>query len=270
MAGPQTLWCEQGGHGGRLLLLLHGLGANAAVWDGMKSLLAERWPGRWVAVDFRGHGRSFHGAPYGLGIHAADVAAVFGQDEAVTVIGHSMGGAVAILLASGLFGLDVRRVIAFSVKVDWTAEDASRAQAVAQAPVKTFATRQQAIERYLRVSGLTGLVDPESPAAAVGICETQGGFRLAADPLTNALGAPDLVMAARAAKAPLRLLCGENDGVASSGGMRQLGDGLTILPGLGHNLHVEAPAALWRAIERDLCDDPDIALRQGAPANLAG
>jgi pimeloyl-ACP methyl ester carboxylesterase len=43
-----------GGAGEPLLLLLHGLGATADVWEGWRPLLAERWPGRWVAPDLAG------------------------------------------------------------------------------------------------------------------------------------------------------------------------------------------------------------------------
>ncbi|HRP96565.1 MAG TPA: hypothetical protein PL143_09970 [Rhodocyclaceae bacterium] len=42
------IWYEHGGDDGPLLVLLHGLGANAAVWDGLKPIVAARWPGRWI------------------------------------------------------------------------------------------------------------------------------------------------------------------------------------------------------------------------------
>lgn len=253
MAGTETIHCERGGTSGPVLVLLHGLGANGAVWDGLRPFLAQNWRGRWLIPDFRGHGRSFHRAPYGIGIHAADVAALLRQDEEVTIIGHSMGGAVGIALATDMFGVRVRRVVAFSVKVDWTEEDVGRARAVAQAPPRMFATQEEAIERYLRVAGLRGVVAPASAAAGRGISERHGQFRLAADPLTNALGTPDFARLARAANAPLHLLCGEQDSIARPEGMTRLGAAVTVLPGLGHNLHVEAPQALWQAIEADVC-----------------
>jgi pimeloyl-ACP methyl ester carboxylesterase len=252
MADTETIHCERGGRSGPMLALLHGLGANGAVWDGLKPLLAQHWRGRWLIPDFRGHGRSFHRAPYGIGIHAADVAALVQQDEEMTIIGHSMGGVVGIALATGMFGVRVRRVVAFGVKVDWTEDDVSRAQAVAHAPPRMFATKDEAIERYLRVAGLKGIVAPDSAAAERGISEQQGQFRLAADPLTNALGTPDFARLAQAANAPLHLLCGERDSIARAESMRRLGAAVTELPGLGHNLHVEAPQALWQAIEADV------------------
>lgn len=235
-----------------MLMLLHGLGANGAVWDGLRPFVAEHWSGRWLIPDFRGHGRSFHRAHYGIGIHAADVAALVQPDEDVTIIGHSMGGVVGIALATGMFGIRVRRIVAIGVKVDWTEDDVSKAQALAQAPPKMFATKEEAIERYLRVTGLKGMVAPDSAAAERGICGRQGQFRLAADPLTNALGTPDFARLAQAANAPLHLLCGEHDNIARPESMRRLGAAVTVLPGLGHNLHVEAPQALWQTIEADV------------------
>lgn len=252
MPCTETIHCERGGTSGPMLVLLHGLGANGAVWDGLKPLLAQHWRGRWLIPDFRGHGRSFHRPPYGIGIHAADVAALVQQDEELTIVGHSMGGVVGIALATGIFGVRVRRVVAFGVKVDWTADDVSRGQAVARAPARMFATRAEAVERYLRVAGLKGIVAPDSAVAERGICEQHGQFRLAADPLTNALGTPDFPRLAQAASAPLHLLCGELDNIARAESMRRLGAAVTELPGLGHNLHLEAPQTLWQAIEADV------------------
>jgi pimeloyl-ACP methyl ester carboxylesterase len=252
LAERPTIVCEKGGDEGPLLVLIHGLGANAAVWDDFLPLLEENWSGRWLIPDLRGHGRSFHRAPYGFGVHAADIAGLLDQDEEISIIGHSMGGAVAYALASGKFGVGVKSVVAFGVKVDWPEEDLARAQAVAQAPAKMFDNREDAIERYLRVSGLKGLAGPASRTAQLGVAEYGGKFGLASDPLINAVGRPDLVAQAKASLAPIRLLTGEQDQVGNAEGMRQLGPEVTVLPGLGHNLHVEAPETFWRAIENDL------------------
>ena len=249
--GP-GLWVESGGSGGPALLLLHGLGANAAVWDGLRPLVAARWKGRWLAPDLRGHGRSAHRAPYSFGAHAADVAGLFEQGDEVVALGHSMGGAVAMALASQWFGVVVRRVVAFGVKLAWTAEETVRARELARAPVRRFATREEAIERHLRVAGLKGLVTPDSPAAAVGIVEEAGGFRLAADPGVNAVVGVPIESVIAAMRAPLRLAAGERDPMVTLDAMRRFDPGAVLLPGLGHNPHVEAPEALWQLVEATL------------------
>ncbi|MFO1363392.1 MAG: alpha/beta hydrolase [Burkholderiales bacterium] len=248
----RSIWCERGGTGGPVLVFLHGMGANGAVWEGCRPLLAARWPGRWIVPDLRGHGRSFHAPPYGFGVYAADVAELLGPEDEAIVVGHSMGGVVALALATGMFGVCVRRAVAFSVKVGWTDDDHAKAEAVARAPVRLFDTREEAIERYLRVSGLKGIVDPGTPAAATGVRETEGKFCLAADPLTNRVGWTDFGALGGMVKVPLRLLCGERDANARPEAMRRLGSEVTVLPGLGHNPHVEAPEIFWRAIEGDL------------------
>jgi pimeloyl-ACP methyl ester carboxylesterase len=240
--GP-ALWVESGGTGGPTLLMLHGLGANAAVWERLRPLVTARWPGRWLAPDLRGHGRSGHGPPYSFGTHAADVAPLIAPGEDLVVLGHSMGGAVAITLASAWFGLVVRAVIAFGVKLVWTPEQ------IARGPVRWFATRTEAIERYLLVCGLKDLIDPGSAAAASGIAEHAGRFRLAADPgIANAVGVP-IERVIGAMLAPLHLAAGERDPMVTLEQMRQFDPAASLLPGSGHNPHVEAPEVLWRYVE---------------------
>ncbi len=246
------LWYEHGGREGPLLVLLHGLGANAAVWDSLKPIVATRWPGRWIILDFRGHGRSFHRAPYSVDAHVGDVAALCNGTDDVTLLGHSMGGLVALALASGKFGARIRRAIAFSVKVDWTEVEYARSQSLARMPPKLFDTRDEAIDRYLRVAGLKGLVDPRSAAAAAGVRATDGKFRLAADPAINDIGKVDFERVAAAVQCPVCLLCGDAEPVASPAGMQRLGFEVRTLAGLGHNPHVEDPQALWAETERFL------------------
>jgi len=248
MADIETIWCERGGVDGPLLVLLHGLGANGTVWHGLKPFLEQQWHGRWMIPDFRGHGRSFHRAPYGFGIHASDLASLLEQDEEVTLIGHSMGGVVALALATGIFGVRVKRVFAFGVKVDWTEAEIAKANTISRTPPRLFATKAEAIDRHLKVSGLWGLVNPDSVDAEVGIRTLEGQFRLAADPLTYALGTPDCIRIAQTVRSPISLLCGELDPIAPPEAMKRLGADVKVLPGLGHNPHVEAPSVLWQAL----------------------
>ena len=249
--GP-ALWVESGGSGKPLLLMLHGLGANAAVWQRLRPIVDERWPGRWLAPDLRGHGRSSHALPYGMAMHAADVAGLLGADDEVVALGHSMGGGVAMALAAGWFGVTVRQVIAFGVKLVWTAEEVAKAQELARAPVRWFATREEAIERYLRVAGLKGLVDPASPEAAVGVVAAEGRFRLAADPQINAVVGVPIETVIAAMRAPLCLAAGERDPMVTLEQMRRFDAQATTIAGAGHNPHVEAPEALWTLVENAL------------------
>lgn len=242
------LWFREGGEGGPRSVLLHGLGANADVW----LPLAEHLQGRWIAPDLRGHGRSPHGAPYGYASFAGDVADLLGQDEEVTIVGHSMGGAVAMALATGWYGVRVRKVIAFGVKIHWVAAELEKLRALARTPARLFETRAEAIERYLKVSGLYGLVDPASPLAAGGIREEDGKFMVAADPLTCTAAGPDMQTMVNAMQAPLRLGGASNDPVANVADMRAFDANPYVFEGAGHNVQVERPEELWRFIRAEL------------------
>ena len=246
------LWHESGGSGdGPTLVLLHGLGANADVWGPFKQFLAE-WPGRWLIPDLRGHGRSPHQAPYSFGTYAADVADLLAQDEEVVVLGHSMGGVVALALASGWFGVRVRQVIACGVKTRWTEEEVARAKAFAVSPARWFETRDEAVERYLRVSGLAGLVEPASAMAQSGVHEEDGRFRLAADQMVNQVAGQAIEGMLAAAQAPVRFGAGVNDAMVTLDDLQALDTKPFRLENAGHNLHVEQPAALWQVIRETL------------------
>jgi pimeloyl-ACP methyl ester carboxylesterase len=248
------LWVEEGGSAAPTLLLLHGLGGNAAVWGNLLPIIERRWRGRWLAPDLPGHGRSPHAPPYSLGRHAAAVAGLFEPGEKIIVLGHSMGGAVAMALASSWFGVDVAHVIAFGVKLVWQEAEIAKARMLAQTPARRFATRAEAVERYLRIAGLAGLIEPQSSAAQSGVVADGNEFRLAADSrISEVVGAPiDRIIAAM--RAPLRLAAGARDPMVSLEQMRRFDLAAVLIDEAGHNPHVEAPERLWRMVEDALGD----------------
>lgn len=80
------------------VLAIHGITANHRAWGLVASLV----PGPVVAPDLRGRGGSGTlPGPYGMAAHAADCVAVLDalDIERATVVGHSMGGFVAAVLA---------------------------------------------------------------------------------------------------------------------------------------------------------------------------
>ena len=252
---PLDLWVERGGSGEPVLLLCHGMSGTGAVWDGLRPHLDANWPGRWIIPDLRGHGRSDHAPGYGIAQHAGDLAALI-QDEPiqnsgrVVVCGHSMGGLAAMVLASGWHGVAVTDVIAVGVKISWTEQERAQATKLAATPVRWFETRDEAVERFLRVSGLTGLVDPGSPAAATGIVEADGRWRLAADNRTALVADSDTAEIYRLARehANIVLAAGEDDWMVPADELRALSADAIVLDGLGHNAHVEDPARIWSLI----------------------
>jgi len=82
------------------LLLLHGIANSSETWARVAPLLSERFT--VIAPDLLGHGQSATPrGDYSLGAHASgarDVATALGH-ERVTVVGHSLGGGIAMQFA---------------------------------------------------------------------------------------------------------------------------------------------------------------------------
>ncbi|PWW22527.1 pimeloyl-ACP methyl ester carboxylesterase [Geodermatophilus normandii] len=247
MRTPAGISYRRGGSGADLLLLLHGLGATGAVWDRLLPLVERDWHGSWAVPDLRGHGRSVAEPPYGYAVHAADVASVAVACDAtrVTVLGHSFGGVVGAVLAGGWYGLDVARVVAAGVKIDWTDEEVARARSLAGRPPQVFPTAAEAAERHLRLAGLAGLVAAGDPVALAGVRETSGGFSPALDPRAFGAVGPPVEEVLSRAQAPLRLAAGSADPMVGLRAMRRVDPGAVLLEGAGHNAHWEDPAAVW-------------------------
>ena len=232
---------HQGGSGEPGLLLLHGLGATGDVWEGWRPLLARRWPGRWLAPDLPGHGGSPPLSSYTFDTLAAAVASIIGTCARTVVLGHSLGGVVGLALAGGGFDVPVQAVIGLGIKVAWTEEELGRAQAAAQRSPAWFASRDEAAARYLRISGLAGLLTGAEPAVDAGLREQHGRWRLAVDPGAFAVGAPDMRQLLARCQAPVTLARGEHDAMNTDDQLAQLGVPTVTLPGLGHNAHVQSP-----------------------------
>jgi len=85
---------------GETLVILHGLMGSSENWRRVAAALADR--GRVVCLDLPNHGRSPHVPAFDLRSTADDVAETLdalGVDKAI-VLGHSLGGKVAMQMAS--------------------------------------------------------------------------------------------------------------------------------------------------------------------------
>src|SRR5215207_4314788 len=243
-----VMWSRTGGSDdGPLLVLLHGLGATAEVYAGVEAMLPAAWPGGWLLVDLPGHGRSDWEPPYTFRRHADAVMSLIPAGRETVVIGHSMGGAVALELATDP---RVRGVVAFGVKVSWSGDDIEAAQRLAARPVQEFETRAEAALRHLRLAGLTGLVSPDDEVVGRGVRETVGGWRVAQDPATFGVGVPDMAGLLARAQCPVVLARGEHDPLVTDDDLAALVADPVVLLGLGHNAHVEDPAAVLALASR--------------------
>tara|TARA_R110000868_G_scaffold101403_1_gene279262 strand:+ start:10748 stop:11533 length:786 start_codon:yes stop_codon:yes gene_type:complete len=247
--GAIDLWVEEGGQtDGPTILLMHGLSGTGEIWGGLRDILDRKWPGRWIVPDMRGHGRSDHATTYGIATHAADMAALVSDSNDLYLAGHSMGGLVGILLASGWFGVHPKAVVTAGVKVGWTADEHAGIAKLIDMPVRWFDSEAEARERFVLVTGLKGIADPASAFARTGIVEEDGKWRLAADNRAAAVAYADTPDIFRAARAPVVLAAGEHDRMVSADDLRTLDNDARQLAGLGHNAHVESPDSFWEMI----------------------
>ena len=84
-------------------------------------------------------------------------------------------------------------------------------QQLSQAPVRWFESEADAVDRYLKVSGLNGCVAADVPEARSGVRERDGRYRLAADPKTHRIVGARIEDFFKAARSPYRLGAGSKD-----------------------------------------------------------
>lgn len=223
------LHVERGGNG-PLLVLLHGLGATGEVWRDV----VDDWEGSWLVPDLPGHGRSSRIDRYSFGSLAAEVAKAVPQ-EPVTVVGHSLGGVVGLALASGWFGVEVTTCVGVGIKVRWTDEELAKAAALTQKPAKVFATREEAAERASKMAGVP---------IEHGVSEVDGGWAPSLDMRAFGVGRPDMAGLVMASQAHVVLAAGEHDPMSPQDHLGELVPEPVVIPGAGHNVHVESPSSL--------------------------
>ncbi len=85
---------------GPTVLAVHGLGGSGRYWQGLVDLVRDRY--QVVAPDLAGFGGSAkpRHASYDRTFHLANLDAAPGVEEAVAVVGHSIGGTLAALWAA--------------------------------------------------------------------------------------------------------------------------------------------------------------------------
>lgn len=93
------LYSREYGEAGPVILLLHGLFGSSANWGSVAKRLSSRY--RLLVPDLRNHGQSPHHPDVSYPAMAADLLALLDEHERrrVVVVGHSMGGKLAMQLA---------------------------------------------------------------------------------------------------------------------------------------------------------------------------
>jgi pimeloyl-ACP methyl ester carboxylesterase len=162
---------EEHGDGGRPFVLVHGFTGSRDDWREVLPRLAAR--GRTLAPDLRGHGGSSNpgeSAAYSLDQLVADVAGLLDTLELprIDLLGHSMGGMVALRLA-----LDQPERVASLVLMDTAAEPiAEGARRFFEVAAKI--AREQGMARLFEVARSAAERDPNR-AASVNRCVERMG-----------------------------------------------------------------------------------------------
>jgi pimeloyl-ACP methyl ester carboxylesterase len=216
------------------LLLLHGMGGAGALWDGV-SVDALR-------PDLAGHGTAPRLARYDFAAMADELVDRVGpalDGEPVRVIGHSLGGALAVVLAGRHPSLDVQGIVALGVKSVWSDEEIANMGRVADKGISWFDDEESARQRFARVNGLAG-----REFGRAGIIEEGGRWRLAHDPEAFRIGAPDFAAMLAGVSCPVVLARGEHDTMSPTEHLEVFGLPVHAVAGTGHNAHVEDPGAV--------------------------
>jgi pimeloyl-ACP methyl ester carboxylesterase len=147
---------DLGGAGNPPLLLLHGLLGSARNWQTAGRDLAGRW--HVLALDARNHGKSPHAPEMNYDVLAADVAAWMQARglASASLMGHSMGGKTAMLLACRQPALVERLIVVDIAPKDyaWAAHRAEFA-AMNELDLGSISSRAEAELRFEgRVPGL--------------------------------------------------------------------------------------------------------------------
>ncbi|HKD00079.1 MAG TPA: alpha/beta fold hydrolase [Methylomirabilota bacterium] len=235
------------GSGATTVLLIHGSGMSARSWDMQLQGLPRSL--RMIALDLPGHGQSDPAPRAGVEAYAGAVADVLAALECgpVVVVGHSLGGSVAIALAARRPDL-VRGLVLIASCVKLPLVDSVGERLVAYLPGP--------LRRPLFFSmAKKVLFAPQAPADAIAI--TMRELRacrletLQAD--VRAARAMDLTAHAAALDVPTLVLSGGRDRLTTPALAERLsalipGSRLHIVDGAGHMLPLEAADRVNREI----------------------
>jgi pimeloyl-ACP methyl ester carboxylesterase len=150
--GARVHYVAWGAPGRRGLLFVHGGAAHAHWWTHVAATFAEDF--RVVAIDLSGHGDSDHRATYSLeqwGRDVMAVAAASGIEGPPVLIGHSMGGLVAIATAAA-HSDELAGVIVLDSPVAEVSSEVEAAQArQAFGRKRVYASAEEALARFRTV-----------------------------------------------------------------------------------------------------------------------
>jgi len=239
-------------HDGTPLLILHGFFASARNWRAIAKQLAQKR--RVYVLDIRNHGASPHHPQMDYPAMAADVLGFLDklQQEKVDLLGHSMGGKIAMYCAlqqpqrlGKLIVVDISPV-SYDYNMDNTVN------ALQSLPLNELNNRKQA-EDWL-AQAITGLSERQFLLQNLLFADGQYRWRVNLDyfqqnaqyivafpDFSSHIGYPPAVL----------FLVGEQSAYLKRGAVYRLFPAAVIkqIPGAGHWLHVDAPQLFFQAVD---------------------
>lgn len=237
-------------------MILHGLFGSGGNWTTVARRLAATH--RVIVADLRNHGASPHAEPMDYPSMAADVAALIEARAGgrAAVIGHSMGGKVAMWLALTRPALVERLVVVDVAPVSYRPTLQAYAAAMRAVPLRAGMRRVEADAALA-----AAIADPAERAFLVQNlrfdADSAPAWRLnlaAIEPAVPAISAfPDPPAGARY-DGKVLVVAGERSGYVRAehhGTVLRLFPhaAFVVVPGAGHWVHAEAPEPFLRAVE---------------------
>ena len=258
---------------GEPIVLLHGVGTNRTIWYRAAPLVAAETEGgpprRVITPDLPGFGES---APAGPGFDLDVVAdrladGLAGATEGrFDLLGHSLGGAVATVLADRHPDL-VRRLVLMAPagftprpqRLGLLAGMAARGLIPVRREVGRRVAGSAAMRRLL-LYGAVGDGSRLSPQDARLLLEASRGARRMRPAIAAVVGA-DLRPLLDRISVPFGLIWGEEDRIVDFSGFGRLADShpqmpTAVLPDTGHAPQLEGPAEFAAALESVLAELP--------------
>ena len=126
------------------LIILHGLFGSGRNWQSLARGFAEGL--QVICVDLRNHGRSFHADEMTYSVMTADVISLMDHlgIPAANILGHSMGGKVAMMLAATCPQRVKRLIVADIAPVTYRHDYEELITPILSLPLDTLKSREQA------------------------------------------------------------------------------------------------------------------------------
>ena len=239
---------------GEPLLILPGLFGSKRNWSSVARQLAEQW--RVITVDLRNHGESPWDDVHDYPAMAGDVAQLIGAQglQPAAVLGHSMGGKAAMVLALTRPELVSRLIVVDIAPARSTANTRAVLQAMQDVPLAEVTTRSEAKAAMAEAVPSAGVRD----FLALNLTSSPEGLRWGinlealANSFDNILGFPAFPAGMTFAKPTLFLGGGRSPYIQPEhhAEIRRLFPHASIesIPDAGHWVHADAPQAFLEQV----------------------